>query len=405
MSTTSRQDMHVSRSRPLEPACPNPTSQTMTDTNTRTAPPGASAEDKWNALEAVKRVESLLEANFGATGRGAHEKLSSVEHRVPEEAHRAIRYMATIRNKLAHEANYQIDDYLGFMRQAKRVIEILEAGPLVRAPAPAPAQAAAASPTLSSSQPAPAPNFGGVPAIIQRRPNWFARISLGVVGLFMAIWLFGLLTSPPKGSSPISEAAPDKAAKAPAGKKNDPAGGGAKRQKSGDPSKSAGGGSADSPRAAGAQASMQSAADVSKAIANGSSAGLGNSALRVNSVTLKYSPDVWGSLDPTITVNVTNTSEVTISSATVEARLYLNEDAKPAAVAPRSYLFFGDRGLGAGASTKVKVTLESFKDRDWKVPDALNANRRMAAVRVLSTSDGKNAEFGDSAEPLRDPNL
>jgi hypothetical protein len=241
--------------------------------------------------------------------------------------------------------------------------------------------------------------------IRHHRPNWFARISLSVGVLFITFWLLGLLTTRPESSPSLSEATPSEATQPPAGDKSSPPGDRERGQKSRDPSKPAGGGNPVSSDAAGAQAPMRSAVDVAKAIADGRSAGLGNSALRIDSVTLKYSPDSWGRLEPKITVKVTNTSHVTISSATVEARLYLNDETRPAAVTGNSYLFFGDRGLAAGASTEASVSLESFKDREWMVPDALNATRRMAAVRVRSTSDGKRADFGDSAEPLRDPTL
>lgn len=50
-----------------------------------------------------QQTERLLEQRFGARGRGLHEKLTSVENRVPEPIRRKIRFIATIRNKATHE--------------------------------------------------------------------------------------------------------------------------------------------------------------------------------------------------------------------------------------------------------------------------------------------------------------
>ncbi len=60
--------------------------------------------DKFTQLiEISQKTERLLETRFGATGRGLHEKLSSVEERIPEKVRRKIRFIATIRNKATHE--------------------------------------------------------------------------------------------------------------------------------------------------------------------------------------------------------------------------------------------------------------------------------------------------------------
>lgn len=60
--------------------------------------------DKFTQLiEISQKTERLLETRFGASGRGLHEKLSSVADRIPEKTQRKIRFIATIRNKAAHE--------------------------------------------------------------------------------------------------------------------------------------------------------------------------------------------------------------------------------------------------------------------------------------------------------------
>ncbi len=69
------------------------------------------------AITRVKALESLLEQALGATGKGLHEKVTSVQNRLPQPLVRKLRFAATVRNKIVHEADYkQIDDRDGFVR-------------------------------------------------------------------------------------------------------------------------------------------------------------------------------------------------------------------------------------------------------------------------------------------------
>lgn len=79
------------------------------------------------AVRGSRRLESLLEARLGAEGRGLHEKLSSVEGRVPEELRRSIRWIATMRNKVVHEDGPSPADADEFDRTVDRVARALEA--------------------------------------------------------------------------------------------------------------------------------------------------------------------------------------------------------------------------------------------------------------------------------------
>ena len=72
----------------------------------------------------AKALEALLK-QIGATGKGLHEKLSSVEHMVPAEHARLIRKVASIRNALAHEEDCTID-LLAFDYAADTAISYLE---------------------------------------------------------------------------------------------------------------------------------------------------------------------------------------------------------------------------------------------------------------------------------------
>lgn len=74
------------------------------------------------AVRASKRIESTLVRVLGATGRGLHEKTSSVERRLDPALVKRIRYVATIRNKLLHEESYRkIDNRASFRKAVKHI--------------------------------------------------------------------------------------------------------------------------------------------------------------------------------------------------------------------------------------------------------------------------------------------
>jgi len=87
------------------------------------------------AIKSCKRLESLL-AKLGAEGRGLHEKTSSLAGRLPEQTVKQLRFIATVRNKIVHEENYQqIDDRNGFkqaVREAERTLKSLDRIPTNR---------------------------------------------------------------------------------------------------------------------------------------------------------------------------------------------------------------------------------------------------------------------------------
>jgi hypothetical protein len=56
-------------------------------------------------IESSKELEYVLEKEFQAEGRGLHEKLSSIEHKLPASTIKSIRYIASVRNALIHDRN------------------------------------------------------------------------------------------------------------------------------------------------------------------------------------------------------------------------------------------------------------------------------------------------------------
>eukprot|EP00242_Pyramimonas_sp_CCMP2087_P011256 CAMPEP_0198212474 /NCGR_PEP_ID=MMETSP1445-20131203/26220_1 /TAXON_ID=36898 /ORGANISM="Pyramimonas sp., Strain CCMP2087" /LENGTH=116 /DNA_ID=CAMNT_0043886927 /DNA_START=255 /DNA_END=606 /DNA_ORIENTATION=+ len=56
-------------------------------------------------IRAAKELEWILDTHFHAQGRGLHEKVSSVPD-LPPSLVKEMRYLATIRNKLIHEKEF-----------------------------------------------------------------------------------------------------------------------------------------------------------------------------------------------------------------------------------------------------------------------------------------------------------
>lgn len=78
-------------------------------------------------ISASRTLESLLEQRFGASGKGLHERVTSVEQQLPPSLLKKIRYIATVRNRLVHQAGYQLQDPDAFLRASVEAIQQLQA--------------------------------------------------------------------------------------------------------------------------------------------------------------------------------------------------------------------------------------------------------------------------------------
>src|SRR5437879_2583447 len=87
-------------------------------------------------INRTKALEALLEAGLGATGKGLHEKVSSVQARLPDALVRKLRFVATLRNKLVHDTDYlKLDDRPAFERvcqEAEGELRAMTAPPVVK---------------------------------------------------------------------------------------------------------------------------------------------------------------------------------------------------------------------------------------------------------------------------------
>ncbi|MBY6199583.1 DUF4145 domain-containing protein [Vibrio hangzhouensis] len=64
----------------------------------------------------TRRLEKLLRQQYHADGKGLHQLVTSCEERLPHDVISKLRYIATIRNKVVHEEDFELDDMSGFMR-------------------------------------------------------------------------------------------------------------------------------------------------------------------------------------------------------------------------------------------------------------------------------------------------
>jgi hypothetical protein len=88
-------------------------------------------------IKASKELEYILEHDFGATGKGLHEKISSAQSRgelgtsssnnaSQRQLVKDMRYLATIRNKLIHERGFDaIPDRSTFQETFTRSVDEL----------------------------------------------------------------------------------------------------------------------------------------------------------------------------------------------------------------------------------------------------------------------------------------
>lgn len=68
-----------------------------------------------SVVQRTRRLEHLLRVRYHAEGQGLHQLITSCQDRLPHDVISKLRYVATIRNKIVHEENYQLEDKHQFM--------------------------------------------------------------------------------------------------------------------------------------------------------------------------------------------------------------------------------------------------------------------------------------------------
>lgn len=123
------------------------------------------------AVEISRKLEGALES-IGATGKGLHEKVTSVEKQLPEALVVKLRFIASVRNKVVHEAELLPElDIAALAEAGTQAMDALKSLNTERKPAtrrsPAKAQKkskrpAAPAPGICLAQPLEAMRLGGV---------------------------------------------------------------------------------------------------------------------------------------------------------------------------------------------------------------------------------------------------
>jgi len=101
--------------------------------------------------DATAKLETLLETKLGATGRGLHEKVRSVEHLLPPYLIRPAFFVAEMRNKSFHVAGFALDNPGKFFGAAK-LLEDYFAETRERPSKPEPSAGAETGPSQSSTE-------------------------------------------------------------------------------------------------------------------------------------------------------------------------------------------------------------------------------------------------------------
>jgi hypothetical protein len=167
-----------------------------------------------SVLAKTREIESLLEKNFRATGKGLHDKASSVEGMLDTTRVKRIRYIATVRNKLVHEADYKYDgDEKAFLELCDQIITSLKHPGGIQSVQPTPRPTSQPYPKPSDrhgAQPTSKPSSTG-PA---RRASCIGRLALVIVvgGFLFVIWALVVrpVTNTPISSSQLPIATTDR---------------------------------------------------------------------------------------------------------------------------------------------------------------------------------------------------
>jgi hypothetical protein len=74
----------------------------------------------------AKEIETIL-VEMGAEGKGLHSKVSSIKNELDESTIKSIRFIASIRNKLLHDSNFELTEDLleSFEDESEKVISDL----------------------------------------------------------------------------------------------------------------------------------------------------------------------------------------------------------------------------------------------------------------------------------------
>lgn len=328
-------------------------------------------------IAGAKSIERILTDQFGGAGRGMREKLDSVRYPIPQPLQQRIAYLARMRNRSVHEEGFELKDSEDYLRKCQAVCAELQ-------------QVHAIAMRVAQEQ-------AQKKARDRRRQRPLKTVLVLGLALAVAWWVLRPLTpGAPKPADRYQQAAgsaPDLARPAAAGKPAEA------RQESRAGTEAGRESRASAGAAPKARARPAPAAPASSA----GHIGLGNDVLALEAVEFSYAKGSFDRLEPRISITVRNISERTISSAMLDARLYVNGESTPVVetgnrrgLGERAlYLGLGESGLAPGASATSRISL--FGNDSFSVPDAINGSQRILVLRVAEVSDGRRQTFGGAA--------
>lgn len=362
-----------------------------------------------SALETViklsKKAEHILESGFGAAGRGLHEKVSSVERKIPSGLVKKLRYVATIRNHLVHELDFELNNPEEFFITAKKAIEELEQLE-VQLTKVSENSRLKATPKEVTSKPEKGSSFW----------RWVFIASLCYIGYQ---WVLGLKISKPQVAVQTEQQAivADKLS----GNSNEIS---AEERKAQARRKHGEALELDKPKPLSALArenvaevkvvetkpltkvskdnkqlsdksntpSKNIASAWQQKLAKGQHVVVPSEILEITNVRFRLEQGSFSRIEPRIELTVKNTSNMLLSSARLDARLYIS-DRKLAVVDTENtrdklFLSFGELGLKPGDSAQERIYISGFDSRDWTTPDILNAKKKQLVLKLNTLSDG-----------------
>lgn len=78
-------------------------------------------------IEVSKEFEFLLEKEFGAEGKGLHEKISGASPELPPPTIKSLRYIASVRNSLVHDRDVKaLKDRALFILKCESAMEEIQ---------------------------------------------------------------------------------------------------------------------------------------------------------------------------------------------------------------------------------------------------------------------------------------
>ena len=103
---------------PVTPITAQATGQVTPPPVQKTAKVDTPQSDIELVITTARRLETLLQKHYSATGQGMHQKIDSVENKLPPRMVYCGRYIATLRNKVIHE-DFTLPDPVRFVRYSE----------------------------------------------------------------------------------------------------------------------------------------------------------------------------------------------------------------------------------------------------------------------------------------------